>query len=1188
MSNYRAAQSGVFKRWVFAIILGIVSAVGLSGCGSGGGDGTDAAASASAQEAFSRRSRGIAPSVPTDLSAEAVSSAQIDLSWSPSTDNRGVASYTVRRNGSRVATVTDDTSYEDTGLTPRTTYSYTVEAVDLAGNVSGQSTAATATTPGAETRPPSVTSTSPLNGATSVGVNSSIKVTFSETILKSTITTATFKLATSGGTAVPGVVSVTSTSATFTPSYNLSASTTYRATISTGVTDAAGNNLRESYVWAFRTGDGADTTPPSVSSVSPANAASGVALNASVSATFSEAMTTASLTSKSFTVVKSSGGASVGGIVSISGNTARFTPSASLLANTQYTATITTAVKDAAGNALRSNYIWSFSTATTTSTTPPRVIATLPATGATDAALNSAITATFSEQMTNSTLTTSSFKLATASGTAVVGTVTVSGNSVGFKPLVSLVAGTKYTATITTAAKDSTGTAMAANYVWTFATAALLDTTPPVVSSGSPASGATAVAVTTPISATFSEPMENSTLTTATFLVNKTTGGAAVAGTVKVSGNTATFTPSAALAASTQYTATITTGAADASDNELAKTFAWSFTTAAAPSAAPTGAPTGGGSTPNPPPTTTACSNSTGQPKLSVVATRTSGVAPLMVSFDASGTTSPLTTRPFHDVEYRWDFGDTASGFWATGSRPGTSSRNSATGPIAAHVFETPGTYTIAVTGVDGTNTSACSLQVVVASPDTVFAGSSTICFSAAGNFTGCPSGSTNVTTSDFDTAINSYKGTNRRLLFHRGETFTASSSASITVTGPGLIGAYGTGALPQINASGSFGNSPIVVFGNSSSVTQKDWRVMDLSFNGNNSAEAIGMSGGFDQVTILRVNATNCGDACIFFNSAVLNVNAKPHLFDQAAIVDSTVTDPSSWGVFFNGKNFAIMGNTIDNQLHGSHVLRISIAINGVVSNNTLANNGPGSAGTHVLKLHGPPWGSATDGVPVNTATSKVVVSDNKLSPGNASTNNWTFSLDPQDSAENEHITDVIVERNQFAGGSNTSLCISMQAIDVTVRNNLANTTGSGAGGTFIEVDKRSSGAPAPNRIAIYNNTAYSSANNIDSGSAFIVVTSSTTSGGATVKNNLGYAPNASSPAMVSGSNAVASNNSTNAQLKTNPGFASSLLSAVTNFQVLSSSYAKGTGTTVPVFSDFFRVNRAAGVGDLGFSEIP
>lgn len=87
-----------------------------------------------------------APTVPTGLTATAISSSRIDLSWNPSTDNVGVTGYKVYRGGDQIGT-SSTTSYSDTGLSPGTTYSYTVASYDAAGNTSAQSSPASATTP---------------------------------------------------------------------------------------------------------------------------------------------------------------------------------------------------------------------------------------------------------------------------------------------------------------------------------------------------------------------------------------------------------------------------------------------------------------------------------------------------------------------------------------------------------------------------------------------------------------------------------------------------------------------------------------------------------------------------------------------------------------------------------------------------------------------------------------------------------------------------------------------------------------------------------------------------------------------------------------------------------------------------------------------------------------------------------
>jgi len=85
------------------------------------------------------------PSAPGNLTATAVSSSQINLSWTASTDNVGVAGYDVYRNGVKVGSTTS-TSYSDTGLAASTTYSYFVKARDAAGNESAASNTASATT----------------------------------------------------------------------------------------------------------------------------------------------------------------------------------------------------------------------------------------------------------------------------------------------------------------------------------------------------------------------------------------------------------------------------------------------------------------------------------------------------------------------------------------------------------------------------------------------------------------------------------------------------------------------------------------------------------------------------------------------------------------------------------------------------------------------------------------------------------------------------------------------------------------------------------------------------------------------------------------------------------------------------------------------------------------------------------
>jgi hypothetical protein len=93
------------------------------------------------------------PSKPGNLQATAPNSNQVQLSWSPSTDNVGVTGYDVLRGGNVIGTATA-TTYLDSTVSPSTQYTYTVEALDAAGNVSAPSDAAIVTTPAASANPP--------------------------------------------------------------------------------------------------------------------------------------------------------------------------------------------------------------------------------------------------------------------------------------------------------------------------------------------------------------------------------------------------------------------------------------------------------------------------------------------------------------------------------------------------------------------------------------------------------------------------------------------------------------------------------------------------------------------------------------------------------------------------------------------------------------------------------------------------------------------------------------------------------------------------------------------------------------------------------------------------------------------------------------------------------------------------
>ena len=313
-----------------------------------------------------------------------------------------------------------------------------------------------------------------------------------------------------------------------------------------------------------------DSVCPLVLSTDPAAGATSVALNKVITVTFNEIMNPATITQASFTIT---GATPVVGVITYSGNTATFTPAGPLAVNTTYTGRVTTAVKDENGNALQEDYVWTFSTGSTLS---PVVITTDPLNNATGVPLNKTITATFNMPMDPLTLNATTFTVKQGT-TAVAGVVTYSGNTAYFTPTLPLAINTVYTVTITTGAKNTAGTPLAGNYVWTFTTGSL---SAPTVISTDPVNNATGVVLNKVISATFSEAMNPLTINATTFTLMQ--GAIIVSGTVTYSGTTAYFTPTTALLPGTVYTATITTGARNVAGTALANNYVWTFTTGTA------------------------------------------------------------------------------------------------------------------------------------------------------------------------------------------------------------------------------------------------------------------------------------------------------------------------------------------------------------------------------------------------------------------------------------------------------------------------------------------------------------------------------------------------------------------------------------------------------------------------------
>lgn len=157
-----------------------------------------------------------APTAPSNLSATASSSTQIGLTWTASTDNVGVTGYRIERctgagctTFTQVGTTTGATTFGNSGLTASTSYSYRVRAADAAGNLSGYSNVASATTQSGGGGGSITVSVSPKRGGLTVSRTLQITATLANDTANQGVT---WSFVSTGSTTGGGFSSTSSTS----------------------------------------------------------------------------------------------------------------------------------------------------------------------------------------------------------------------------------------------------------------------------------------------------------------------------------------------------------------------------------------------------------------------------------------------------------------------------------------------------------------------------------------------------------------------------------------------------------------------------------------------------------------------------------------------------------------------------------------------------------------------------------------------------------------------------------------------------------------------------------------------------------------------------------------------------------------------------------------------------------------
>ncbi|MGZ4708978.1 MAG: DUF4082 domain-containing protein, partial [Acidimicrobiales bacterium] len=474
---------------------------------------------------------------------------------------------------------------------------------------------------------PSVLSRTPAAGATNVATSTTVTATFDQSVQPAS---ATVSVTGPGNVAVPGTTVYTDANktVTFTPSAALTGNTPY--SVSVNATDLTGHAMSSPSQWSFTTVAVAGACPcnlfpssavPTTASVNDPNSVEvGVRFNADRSGLINGVR---------FYKGSSNVGTHIGSLWSTTGQLlaqATFTSESSsgwqqvsfatpvaISAGVDYVASYHTAgyysasqgqfngagidsapLHAPADSAGTPNGVYAYGTsplfpsstyASTnysvdvvfvdgTDTTKPTVVTKTPAAGATGVAVSATVKAAMSERLQPAS---STFTLTGPSG-SVAGSTSYddASTTVTFTPTGALAASTTYTATLS-GSSDLAGNVIAAPLSWTV-TPVAADTTKPTVVTKTPAAGATGVAVSTTVKAVMSERLKP---TSSTFTLTGPSGSVAGSTSYDDASTTVTFTPTAALAVSTTYTATLS-GSTDLAGNVIAAPVSWSFTTAAA------------------------------------------------------------------------------------------------------------------------------------------------------------------------------------------------------------------------------------------------------------------------------------------------------------------------------------------------------------------------------------------------------------------------------------------------------------------------------------------------------------------------------------------------------------------------------------------------------------------------------
>jgi Bacterial Ig-like domain len=419
-----------------------------------------------------------------------------------------------------------------------------------------------------------VNTVTPGNATTGVATNTTVVVVMSTTVASAGVTTSNVQLVQVGGSAVTSTVALGSDkmTITITPTSALSFSTQYKVVVQNLVSLQGVNQSPSPWDGVSQGNAGTFTTSSTatVNTVVPGNNAINVPANTTIAVLMSTTIKSALVTTGNIELIKVSGGTVITCTVALGGDqeTITITPSATLLASTQYkvvvqnqqTLTSNTQVPNPWDGATQGPGAGEFTTSA-----PPTVSNVTPGSAATGVAVNTTIAVVMSQTMASGGVTTSNVKLIKVSGgTTVTSTVAlgVDQQTITITPSASLTASTEYKVTVQSLV-GTDGITMSPS-PWDGVTVgpnsgAFTTIAPPTVSTVSPGSAATGVAIAATISVVMTQTMASGGVTTSNVKLINVGTGATVTTTVSLGSDqqTITITPTTSLAYNTEYKVTI-------------------------------------------------------------------------------------------------------------------------------------------------------------------------------------------------------------------------------------------------------------------------------------------------------------------------------------------------------------------------------------------------------------------------------------------------------------------------------------------------------------------------------------------------------------------------------------------------------------------------------------------------------